>query len=160
MSLDFGFSKALMIRWASGAANTILLTSRGYGTTTARELWTKMVDRDRAAADRATAKVAAARARAGGRMAGGMGVGVGVGVDDEEEEEEGEASLFVGVKVRGGEAQEGGGGGGKGRWGGVGSMLHAHGVLFAASPESLNRRMRVAWPQVDQRVRWVLSSRV
>eukprot|EP00752_Nemacystus_decipiens_P006443 g5803.t1 len=104
MSLDFGFSKALLLRWASGGANTILLTGRGHGTTTARELLAKVATRDAAAARKAAAKTAKARARETGRMAGGtgVGVGVGVGVDEEEEEEDGgeeEAPLFVRVKM-------------------------------------------------------------
>lgn len=118
MSLDFGFSKALLLRWASGAANTILLTGRGHGTTTARELLAKMATRDAAAASKAAARAAAART-GGARMAGGVGggasrygaVGAGGGGgggggmhghddDDVDEEEEEEAPLFVGVKVR------------------------------------------------------------
>eukprot|EP00903_Cladosiphon_okamuranus_P008763 g8395.t1 len=101
MSLDYGFSKALLLRWANGGANTILLTGRGHGTTTARELLTKMATRDAAAARKAAAKAARARARAGGG-AGRFGAtgGVGVGLDEEEEEdEEEEAHLFVRVKV-------------------------------------------------------------
>lgn len=115
MSLDFGFSKALLLRWASGSANTILLTGRGHGSTTAGDLLAKMKARDAKAVRKV--EVAAEMAAAGGAgMVGGGRVGtssfgaVGVGVGmDEEVEEDGETPLFVGVKVR-----EGGTGGGKG----------------------------------------------
>ncbi|CAN0273767.1 unnamed protein product, partial [Discosporangium mesarthrocarpum] len=38
MSLDYGFSKALLLRWAPNPINAILLTGRGHGDTTARHL--------------------------------------------------------------------------------------------------------------------------
>ena len=63
MSLDYGFSKALLLRWAPGSANTILLTGRGHGDTTARSLLVQVEDREQAAA------VAAAKAAVAGRSA-------------------------------------------------------------------------------------------
>lgn len=105
MSLDYGFSKALLLRWASGGANTILLTGRGHGTTTARNLLAKMEYREKVAETRAAAKAAAA-ASGGvvvvGARSGGAGVGVGAGEDDGEDdgdEEDEEAPLVVEVKV-------------------------------------------------------------
>jgi Beta-Casp domain len=38
LSLDYGFAKALLLRWAADPVNTVLLTQRGHGATVAREL--------------------------------------------------------------------------------------------------------------------------
>lgn len=89
MSLDFGFSKALLIRWAAGAANTVLLTGRAHGSTTARALMALMTIRE----ERARAAVGVK----GYRGVGGAGGRVGM---DEGEEEEEEVPLTIEVKVR------------------------------------------------------------
>ncbi|CAN0057095.1 unnamed protein product, partial [Phaeothamnion confervicola] len=60
-SLDFGFSKALLLRWAPRERNTVLLTSRGHGNTTARQL---------------LAQAAGGAGSAGGGV-GGTGGGIG-----------------------------------------------------------------------------------
>ncbi|CAM9498044.1 unnamed protein product, partial [Ectocarpus sp. 4 AP-2014] len=114
MSLDFGFSKALLLRWASGGANTILLTGRGHGNTTARTLIAKMEYRKSEAGRRAAAKDAAAAAGSGARVGysdavgagfGGRGGGSGGngqgddGEEEEEEDEDEEASMVVPVTV-------------------------------------------------------------
>ncbi|CAN0048792.1 unnamed protein product, partial [Ectocarpus sp. 8 AP-2014] len=114
MSLDFGFSKALLLRWASGGANTILLTGRGHGNTTARTLIAKMEYRKSEAGRRAAAKDAAAAAGRGARVgySGAVGAGFGAGgggsggngkgddgEEEEEEEEDEEASMVVPVTV-------------------------------------------------------------
>lgn len=82
MSLDFGFSKALLVRWASGKGNTILLTGRGHGNTTARSLLAQLEVRERAKEAKATRKVNAV-------------------ADEVEDDEDVEAPLFVPVKVSG-----------------------------------------------------------
>lgn len=89
MSLDYGFSKALLLRWAPGSANTILLTGRGHGDTTARSLLVQVEDREQAAA------VAAAKATVAGTR-------YGVVVDDEEDGDgdDGETPLTLSIKVR------------------------------------------------------------
>lgn len=98
MSLDYGFSKALLLRWASGSANTVLLTGRGHGDTTARSLLVQMEDQEKAAA------VAAAKKGVAGRRPGaGAGVrSVYGGVDEEEDGdgEEEETPLTVSIQVR------------------------------------------------------------
>lgn len=94
MSLDYGFSKALLLRWASGSDNTILLTGRGHGDTTARSLLAQLEDRERAAAVAATLKPNAPARR--GRKSPTYGA------QDEEEGggEEEETSMTLTVKVR------------------------------------------------------------
>lgn len=95
MSLDYGFSKALLLRWASGSANTILLTGRGHGETTARALLKQVEDREKAAA-MAAAKANVADRRAGvGGYDGEMEEGGGGEGEDEE-------PLTLRVKVRNG----------------------------------------------------------
>lgn len=95
MSLDYGFSKALLLRWASGSANTILLTGRGHGETTARALLKQVEDREKSAA-MAAAKANVADRRAGvGGYDGEMEEGGGGEGEDEE-------PLTLQVKVRGG----------------------------------------------------------
>lgn len=42
LSLDYGFAKALLLRWACSPQNLILLTQRGHGVTTARALLQRM----------------------------------------------------------------------------------------------------------------------
>ncbi len=98
MSLDFGFSKALLIRWAAGAANTVLLTGRAHGSTTARALMALMTIREDRA--RAAVRMRMKGYSGGGVGGGGSGGGGRVGVEEGEEEEDEEAALKIEVKVR------------------------------------------------------------
>lgn len=63
MSLDFGFSKALLLRWASGKANTILLTGRGHGDSTANDLLIHKKQMEDRIIDAATPLIVSVRVR-------------------------------------------------------------------------------------------------
>lgn len=62
-SLDFGFSKALLLRWASGKANTILLTGRGHGDSTANDLLIHKKQMEDGIIDAATPLIVSVRVR-------------------------------------------------------------------------------------------------
>lgn len=98
MSLDYGFSKALLLRWASEKSNTILLTGRGHGDSTARSLLAQLEDRERAAAVRKRKKLGKKGAKATPTAAGEASPGENTEDGDGVEEEE--APITLSVKVR------------------------------------------------------------